>query len=372
MPHPQSDTPPGSADGARREPSPMPKAMLCPYCGHVSPDTTRCVSCRGFFDPLSRQASQNAMGPWFLRDESQPFRPGCSYETLRALATRGRLTLDTVIRGPSTRQFWSPARRTPGVANLLGVCHNCAGTANAHESACASCGASFGVEPDRQFLGLGPVRLLPGQASPEMVAESTLRPPIIVTGTLGPPSGPARAASPTGAAPAPVAKGSPPRGGGGSRALLAPLLGVVAIAAIAMPGYILFAVLRGSAGTTSSADLAPVTSSDPAAAQPESPAPAPTASSTDSAPAVSAARAPADPAAVAPTDLVPQAPIAGTEEARDAEVVERIASLIASGDEAALAQAELLLDRIANPELAKLWEQVCALAREQLSFRLLP
>lgn len=370
MPHPQSDTPPGSADGARREPSPMPKAMLCPYCGHVSPDTTRCVSCRGFFDPLSRQASQNAMGPWFLRDETQPFRPGCSYETLRALATRGRLTLDTVIRGPSTRQFWSPARRTPGVANLLGVCHNCAGTANAHESACASCGASFGVEPDRQFLGLGPVRLLPGQASPEMVAESTLRPPIIVTGTPEPPSGPARAASPTGTAPAPVAKGSPSRGGGGSRALLAPLLGVVAVAAIAMPAYVLFAALRGARGGTSSAEHDRLTMREPGPvpAGPVTPDPSPP----GQAPSLPTEEMPADQDAQASAERASSESTPEAQHARDAAMAERIASLISSGDEADLTEAESLVEAIADPELAKLWEQVCALAREQLSFRLLP
>lgn len=150
--------------------SARPGAILCPYCGDVSPDPRRCEHCGGHFDPLSRQASQNAMGPWFIRDRVRPFRPGCSFETLRELVRRGRVTRETVIRGPTTHQFWTFAGRTPSVANLLGICHNCRGAAATEEFACRSCGASFAPETDRQHLGLAPVHLLPGQAPPEVIA----------------------------------------------------------------------------------------------------------------------------------------------------------------------------------------------------------
>src|SRR5881394_2638955 len=69
-------------------PIPNPTLTVCPYCGHNSFNNARCDQCKGLLDPLSRQASQNAMGPWFIRDEAAPFRPGCSYETLRALIAR--------------------------------------------------------------------------------------------------------------------------------------------------------------------------------------------------------------------------------------------------------------------------------------------
>jgi hypothetical protein len=122
---------------------------------------------------LSRQATQNALGPWFIRDETNPHKPGCSYETLRGLIQKKRVTLRTVIRGPTTRQFWTYASRTPSVANLLGVCHNCSARVDPGAYSCGSCGAVFTPEVDRQHLGLGPVRLLPGQASPEVIAAST-------------------------------------------------------------------------------------------------------------------------------------------------------------------------------------------------------
>jgi hypothetical protein len=140
----------------------------------VSADLKRCKSCGGFFDPLSRQASQNAMGPWFIRDPRRPFRPGCSYETLKHLVARGRVTQTTVLRGPSTRQNWSFAARAPGVANLLGICHNCQREVNPDDERCRACGASFEVETDRQVLGLAPVHLLPGQAAPEAIADASI------------------------------------------------------------------------------------------------------------------------------------------------------------------------------------------------------
>jgi hypothetical protein len=117
------------------------------------------------------------MGPWFIRDLASPFRPGCSYDTLRDLIRRGRITAETIIRGPTTHQFWTFAGRAPSVANLLGLCHNCRGRARPDEFACRACGASFAPDTDRQHLGLAPIHLLPGHAPPEMIAAASFPPP---------------------------------------------------------------------------------------------------------------------------------------------------------------------------------------------------
>jgi hypothetical protein len=166
-------------DGGSRpgQPAAGARAILCPYCGEVSKDEARCESCRGHFDPLSRQATQNSMGPWFIRDAASPFRPGCSFEVLRTMAERGKIELGTIIKGPTTNQFWSPARRAPGVANLLGVCHNCGGPGGPDDVACLTCGATFRYQIDRQHLGLTEVRLLPGHAAPEVIAAASVAPP---------------------------------------------------------------------------------------------------------------------------------------------------------------------------------------------------
>jgi hypothetical protein len=112
------------------------------------------------------------MGPWFIRDHSGPWRPGCSIETLRELIRRGKVTADTILRGPGTKQFWNFAGRTPSIANLLGVCHNCRAGVKPDDYSCKTCGAVFTPDPDRQHLGLAPVHILPGEASPEIVATA--------------------------------------------------------------------------------------------------------------------------------------------------------------------------------------------------------
>lgn len=158
------------ANGARRDQPPAGATVVCPYCASVAPLANKCATCGGRFDPLSRQATQNAMGPWCVYDAEVPSRPGCSYETLRDLIKVGRVRRDSIVRGPSTRQFWMLARRTPGVANLLGLCHACQRDVDADAYSCKACGAVFEPERDRQHLGLGPIRLLPGQASPERLS----------------------------------------------------------------------------------------------------------------------------------------------------------------------------------------------------------
>lgn len=149
-------------------------APLCPYCGHEQPNhgATQCAACRGLFEPLSRQATQNAMGPWQIRDEANPFRPGCSYDTLRALALRGKIDADTAIRGPSTRQFWQRAGETQGVAHLFGRCHACRARARVSDSLCQTCAASFAPPADRQRLNLLPVRPLTGPGAPRADART--------------------------------------------------------------------------------------------------------------------------------------------------------------------------------------------------------
>ena len=128
--------------------------MICPYCGETQPVGRCCRVCGGVFEPLSRQATHDAMGPWCVRDSDRPFHPGCSYETLVKLIERGRVTKYSIIRGPTTRQFWTVARHVPGVAHLLGYCHACDGSVDPSDHGCPHCGVPFGAYLDRNYLGL--------------------------------------------------------------------------------------------------------------------------------------------------------------------------------------------------------------------------
>jgi hypothetical protein len=149
-----------------------PTMVLCPYCGSLSAHNKQCAHCSGHFDLLSRQRSQNAMGPWFIRDVSRPFQPGCSLSTLSRMAQRGRIKPETVIRGPSTRQFWTFAKNTPGISHFFGECHSCHSPVMPISKLCPSCNASFVADDDRQNLGLSPVHLLPGDADAATIAAS--------------------------------------------------------------------------------------------------------------------------------------------------------------------------------------------------------
>jgi hypothetical protein len=174
-----ADQPAHAAETAEPKPRDLSMArnivgVLCPYCAAVSSDIRRCQTCGGHFDPLSRQATQNDMGPWFLLDRDHPSRPGCSYEKIRELARTGKVKAGTIIRGPTTKQFWTFASRTPSIANLVGFCHNCHSKAGADDFSCKACGAAFTPETDRQHLGLAPMHRLPGRDSPAMIAASTM------------------------------------------------------------------------------------------------------------------------------------------------------------------------------------------------------
>jgi len=135
-----------------------PQLILCPYCGHTQAQPRdRCRACGGFFDPLSLKATRRHMGPWFIRDRGQPFRPGCSYEVLLRQIRKGRIKPTTIIRGPTTGQFWSVARHVPGVAHLLGYCHACGAHVERETDACGECGEVFFTPRFGDQLGLAPV-----------------------------------------------------------------------------------------------------------------------------------------------------------------------------------------------------------------------
>ncbi|MFG0285365.1 MAG: hypothetical protein ACF8R7_13185 [Phycisphaerales bacterium JB039] len=263
-----------------------PARYLCPYCGAIADQPRRCPACAGHLDPLSRQATQNSMGPWQVRDQAHPFRPGCSYATIRRMVERGQINRRTVLRGPTTRQFWTFADRAPSIANLLGVCHSCHAEVDPDAFLCGSCGASFTPETDRQYLGLAPRRPLPGEAPAERVAQ-------IASGDPDETDAPRRTVRPAFPAdPRPSAQATPPARRGPRVALVA-IVGVFGLAigaaaalvgAAAMGWIDLTAVepqaaleppvsdIRQPAPLTPAAeDAAPAAEGDPAGQGPEGP-----------------------------------------------------------------------------------------------------
>ncbi len=140
------------------------KVLICPYCGETQTSAERCRGCGGLFEPLSRRATHNAMGPWFVRDPGKPFHPGCNYETLVRMIDRGQVTKYSIVRGPTTKQFWTVAKHVPGVSHLLGYCHNCDASVDGGDHGCHVCGVPFGAYLDHNHLGLPAPHPLPWEA----------------------------------------------------------------------------------------------------------------------------------------------------------------------------------------------------------------
>jgi hypothetical protein len=129
--------------------------ILCPYCGHVQGGATDvCQSCSGRLTILDRRATQTGMGPWSIRDQSQPFFPGFEYDVLKKKLTSAKIGPTTLLRGPTTHQFWVPARQVPGVAHLKGLCHNCGSSADRNANSCAKCSCPYPAPGQRNELGL--------------------------------------------------------------------------------------------------------------------------------------------------------------------------------------------------------------------------
>jgi len=134
------------------------RLILCPYCGNTQNEPEdRCAACGGYFDSLSLKVTQEHMGPWFVRDRHNPFRPGMSYAVLKREIEKGRIRPTTIIKGPTTRQFWSVARNVPGVAHLVGYCHACGAHVKPDDDNCSECGEVFFAPKLRDNLGLAPM-----------------------------------------------------------------------------------------------------------------------------------------------------------------------------------------------------------------------
>lgn len=131
--------------------------ILCPYCGSRQAFGTACEACGGRFDAWSLSATQNDMGAWFVRDSKRPHFVGCSYDTLVAAIRAGEIGRDSIVRGPSTRQFWTVARRAAGLAHLFGRCHGCQGPVTQEKPECAACGTAPLDWQDRNYFGLPPI-----------------------------------------------------------------------------------------------------------------------------------------------------------------------------------------------------------------------
>jgi hypothetical protein len=62
-----------------------------------------------------------------------------NFDTLMVLVQKGRVTARSIVRGPTTGQFWRHAARVKGVSRLFGLCWSCGGDVAKTARACPAC-----------------------------------------------------------------------------------------------------------------------------------------------------------------------------------------------------------------------------------------
>ncbi len=126
---------------------------MCPVCGHDKAGGDECPECETIFTPAD-EATPISLGGWFIHGKARAFKPGISLEQLKKEIAAGSVTGRTVLRGPTTNQFWVEAKAAPGVAHLLGICHACSAKVEPGAASCGSCGVTFPVPANDDTLGL--------------------------------------------------------------------------------------------------------------------------------------------------------------------------------------------------------------------------
>lgn len=130
------------------------RILACPLCGETQYEQSVCKQCGGALDPDGLLLAEASFGPWYVRDEENPFAPGMTYDLLIQRIRDEKVHHYSLVRGPTTRQLWIVAKRVPGIAHILGRCHQCDGHVDSTSRACPFCEVAFGGYRDRDSLGL--------------------------------------------------------------------------------------------------------------------------------------------------------------------------------------------------------------------------
>jgi len=117
-----------------------PPRQLCPFCGQLNdPGQRPCGRCGMEDTPGTRQATQSRVGPWSVLQQRNPLAPGMNFQTLLLLIRKGRITARTIVRGPTTGQFWRYAGRTKGLSREFGLCWSCGQNVQPSARVCRAC-----------------------------------------------------------------------------------------------------------------------------------------------------------------------------------------------------------------------------------------
>ena len=136
---------PHSSSGAQQIRRALRGKHVCPFCGtQRDSDVGACMHCSLEDTPTTRSATRSKLGPWYVLQSRNPSAPGMNFATLMVLMQKGRVTARSVLRGPTTGQFWRHAAKVKGVSREFGLCWNCGGDIARNARACAHCAPGRG------------------------------------------------------------------------------------------------------------------------------------------------------------------------------------------------------------------------------------
>ncbi len=145
------------AEKPAETPAPRYGVHVCPFCGASRGDPAdACPKCTMRDTPATRAATAERLGPWFVLQTRSPSAPGMRLDTLRLLAKKGHVTRRSVLRGPTTGQFWTFAERARGVAREFGLCHACGADVRPTADRCPRCNEDQRPPADPEALLAGP------------------------------------------------------------------------------------------------------------------------------------------------------------------------------------------------------------------------
>jgi ribosomal protein L40E len=116
---------------------------VCPFCGAVSPEREgTCPRCKIDSSAASRSATKALIGPWYVLQAQNLSVPGIRFARLLELVQKGRIGPRSIVRGPTTHQFWRFAAQTRGLSREFGMCYSCGSELPSEAHTCEGCGLS--------------------------------------------------------------------------------------------------------------------------------------------------------------------------------------------------------------------------------------
>jgi hypothetical protein len=138
---------------AHAEPTGIEGKHVCPFCGVVSLAIEEaCPHCKMNVASATRAGTKALIGPWYVLQTKLPSIPGVTFARLLELVRKGRIQPRSVVRGPTTHQFWRFAIQVKGLSREFGLCYDCGAEIASDAETCPACSCSQSLPTDPHAL----------------------------------------------------------------------------------------------------------------------------------------------------------------------------------------------------------------------------